>query len=38
MRETEHLHLHKRPTALAEHGVCLAQSSLSRFFKRYDIS
>src|SRR3954453_13524795 len=32
------LYLHELRTALAERGVCVAQSSLSRFFKRHAIS
>ena len=30
--------LHELRAALAEHGICVAQSSLSRFFKRHGIS
>ncbi|GJE44321.1 IS630 family transposase ISMdi1 [Methylobacterium soli] len=32
------IHLHELRTALAERGVCVAQSSLSHFFKRHGIS
>lgn len=32
------IYLHELRTALAERGVCVAQSSLSRFFKRHGIS
>jgi arginine repressor len=32
------IYLHELRTALAERGVCLTQSSLSRFFERHGIS
>src|SRR3954452_6914989 len=32
------LYLHELRAALAERGICVAQSSLSRFFKRHGIS
>ena len=32
------IYLHELRAALAEHGICVAQSSLSRFFKRHGIS
>ena len=32
------IYLRELQTTLAEHGVCMAQSSLSRFFKRHGIS
>lgn len=32
------IYLHELRTTLAERGVCLAQSSLPRFFKRHGIS
>ena len=32
------IYLRELQTTLAEHGVCVAQSSLSRFFKRHGIT